>query len=434
MNEVVKKILPHAVALTLFLLPFQTALMIRSPQSGTYGSISLMALDILLLFVCLLGMGYVNTARKNTAIAGFIVFAAYAFFSALWSPDATVSMIAAVRMAGIVAFCILVAATRGSHRYYMTAIIASATLQSGMALWQFAVQEVAASSWLGMAYHSAQQLGDSVVEVFDQRWLRAYGALPHPNILAAFLVMGLFMCLALAARLTAKRNAFFLLACWSVIVAGLFVTFSREGWIGALIGCAVFAAVLLCKKHRHPFHRYKEKRFSILTLMSFAGSIVIVMLSVAYWEPLHSRLSFAGHQRLEQRSIDERVASFASAETLIKKYPLFGTGMYGAPIALKRIDAHRGIAKESYTYQAPHNFFLVLISELGIFGFIIFFIAIILFIRLVRRSLADPAIIGLCAAVIIISLFDHFYWTTAVGMVFLWLAFAFLNSPVSIEE
>lgn len=436
MSSWVKKILPHVIAFALFALPFQTALIIHPSEIGTYGAVSLMALDIMLLVVSVLGiMCYGRVMRPTTAAVVLIFFIGYTFLSAVWSQDPIVSLLAVARMSGVIAFCTLIAATRDKHTYYMTIIAISAALQSGLALWQFSIQEVMPSSWLGISYHSAQQLGDSVVEVFDQRWLRAYGTMPHPNILAAFLVNGLFMCCALAKQAYSKKQALFIIACWSTIIAGLFVTFSREGWIGAIVGFIVLGMMWARKRKLASISSHQEKgRFGIPIVMVFAACIVIVVLSFAYWEPLQGRLGLAGWQRLEQRSMDERLNSYVVAATLIKERPIVGVGMYGAPRALERRDRIANIERPFYAYQAPHNLALVIVSELGGMGFVLFVITLIFFIHTFRVTQSNPVFVGLVSAVFTIALFDHFYWTTVVGMALWWLTFAFLSSPDSMER
>jgi hypothetical protein len=62
-------------------------------------------------------------------------------------------------------------------------------LQGALALHQFFTQQVFANKWLGMAGHSAQELGASVVEFGGERWLRAYGSFGSPNSLGIYLAV-----------------------------------------------------------------------------------------------------------------------------------------------------------------------------------------------------------------------------------------------------
>src|SRR3989344_3679058 len=70
--------------------------------------------------------------------------------------------------------------------------VGSSVLEAVWGIEQFFFQIVPANSFLGEAFHSALNLGDSVIQTADGRFLRAYGTLPHPNVLGGMLSVAIF--------------------------------------------------------------------------------------------------------------------------------------------------------------------------------------------------------------------------------------------------
>ncbi len=423
---ILDRIIVTFLAALLFLLPWQTAYIVDSVRNSTqYGVVSFTLLDGVVALLCIvfvirtaMGRVYKTSAWRKTSILSAMLLVLFALLSTRWSSEPLIAFLGSVRLGEALIVCGLLIYYRAHSTMFMASLMVSATLQSGIALWQFFLQVSPASSWLGMSYHSGQQLGDAVVEVFDQRWLRAYGSMPHPNILAAFVSCALFAASSLVNRIPTKRIFFIFLAGWIICNAGLFFTFSREVWLGTLVGIAVLFVV------RRPrfvsFHRITPPMMLGLTTV-----VIWISLSVAYWEPLSARLGVGGWQRLEQKSINERLASFNDGFSLIKQSPLLGVGMHQSTFALK---------ERSYP-QPPHNIFLLVASEIGTIGLALFLALMCSVIVCVRRAQNTrmPIFLGAFCMIGIAGLFDHFFWSVQSGMFLWWIPFAFWHVDDTLE-
>lgn len=430
MNRI-DRIILWLLTVLVFVVPLQTAYIFEAVgNSMQQGVVSFTLLDgiVALLSAAVI----VRMARgKECALNGYaklfficgILFIFFAALSAAWSSESIIALLGAVRLAeALIVGCLLVAYQKYST-YFIVSLILAATIQSFLAIWQFILQTSPAASWFGMAYHSSQQLGDAVVEVFDQRWLRAYGTLPHPNVLAALLSSALFSCASLVGRIQSKNIFFMLLGAWVVCIAGLFFTFSREVWLGTLFGIGVL--VVLRKSYRFRINIISPSMILFLTAI-----MVWASLSVVYWEPLSARLGVGGWQRLEQKSIHERLTSYADGWSLVKSSPFLGVGMHQSTFAIEKRNSNSSEQEKKQYYQPPHNMFLLVVSELGIVGLFLFLVLIICALKNAwsASGVCAPIALGIVCMVVISGLFDHFYWSLQSGLLLWWIAFAFLHA------
>ena len=206
------KIIEYGLYLSVFLLPLQARWIIRQGLLNNgpweYGSISLYATDILLIFILLLFIIYgflqrrtvhliQNTKHKtqNYFIFGLILVSAISIF---FAPS---SLLALYRlgwlMLGAGLFWLLVKSKHDRIKLIWS-FLGGVAVQSMLAIWQFLSQTSFANKWFGLASHQAGELGTSVIETIGrdgmgERWLRAYGGMDHPNILGGLVAIGLLL-------------------------------------------------------------------------------------------------------------------------------------------------------------------------------------------------------------------------------------------------
>ena len=118
---------------------------------------------------------------------------------------------------------------------------AALLLQAGIGFVQFARQSTAFLAPLGLQWPGAltpEVRGVSVVQLADgARWLRAYGTLPHPNMLGGLALV--LLAGPAAWFLTGRRWRW---AAGLAVAAGmalLALTFSRSAWLGCLAAAGV---------------------------------------------------------------------------------------------------------------------------------------------------------------------------------------------------
>ena len=289
----------------------------------------------------------------------------------------------------------------------MLGFCAALAMQIVTGIPEFALQTTRFLAPLGLNWPGpldASVRGASIVRLADGlSFLRAYGTLPHPNILGGFALLFLLGPAALFLR-KEKPNLLALLL-FSLGVILLVLTFSRSAWLGF-----IFFLLVLVWKHK-AFNHARLIAFIVVGVMSFALTLL----------PLQ-RLAQArmndSTSNTEKFSITAR--NFLSQEALqmIRERPLTGVGIGGFVLQL----AER--AGEGYIIEPVHNLFLLAGAELGIPGLLILVGLVILLARGIAKTkklesvLAGATLTGLG----VIGLFDHYLWTLAPGRLMLGLA------------
>ncbi len=183
------------------------------------------------------------------------------------------------------------------------------------------------------------------------RFLRRVGAFFFdPNYMATFLSIVVLIALGAAIHARRPRAALAWLAASAVPAAGLFVSFSRTGWVGAAAGVVVLALTAPARRR--------------LPLM---GALIALGLVVAALNPegLTTRVaSIADTQR--DMSVATRYHMFTSAIEIARDNWVFGTGLGAfdeAYPAYRQIGSRADITK-------PHQLPIALVAEMGIAGLI----------------------------------------------------------------
>lgn len=403
-----KKIATTLLWIWLFLLPLQTRWIITDPLlqnfAWEYGRVSLYFTDIVFIVLAILTLIIFIKQKNYGQLLNWPFFILLAFV--IW---AGVSLAWTINPAGYYYFLRLVQVAlvvvificlRPSLGFIFSALVSAAVIQTGMAFFQFFLDWSPAYKWLGLAEHSAGQLGAAVVENNAGRYLRAYGTFPHPNILGGFLALALVGFTAAICRAKVR------LAWWQLVVAafifqGLILTFSRSAWIGAAVGIVYFVLANLANKST------LKKIFAIIL-------VAIAVTAVNYFsmpDLLSQRI--IGGERLEAMSIAQRQSQINESVDIISRDP-FGAGLGGYTVELQRLYP----SEPGYFYQPVHNIYLLILAELGYVGFILF--ALFIITVLIRRQRAGMGLDfypwGFLAVFLVIGLFDHYFWTSPSGL------------------
>ena len=255
--------------------------------------------------------------------------------------------------------------------------------------------------WPGLL--DASTRGASVVELPDGlRILRAYGTLPHPNILAGFTFISLLGPASLF--LNNRKPGFLALLVLIPGISLLVITFSRAAWL-ALI---VFSLVLIWKSKYFDRNR--------LTILLALAALSFTLTLFPYRDLVAARtIKTTSHS--EEFSFIGRAWLNQEATNMIREQPLTGAGIGSFIIQLA------GRAGEGYVIEPVHNIFLLASAELGIPGLLLITALTILFayhLSITQNPsaiLAGATITGLG----VIGLFDHYLWTLAPGRLMLGL-------------
>lgn len=427
------------------LLPLQTVYLLREifieGEKWQYGTIAIYGTDILL--VLLLGLWIVYFFKERSKKQGarnwdrglllLGLFVCWAGISVAWAPDRILAGYFFVKLS-LAAGLFLVVRSLGerSVRGLIVALIIGAVLESMLGVWQFLAQSTFASTWLGMSMHEAGLAGTSVLKLGgDGRWLRAYGTLPHPNMLGGFLSAVLVIGIGYLARFgsaslrtvlmsraalresgASLRDRFMdtvrmsgITLAGAMLLLGLLLTFSRSAWLGAAIGIIVYGVWSI--KH----HVWGGQLLRVLGVLA----VVLVVFTSVLYEQIFPR--FDSTVIAAEGSVSERVQSLWDAERVIGEGNLLlGTGAGNFTAAMMRLEPDRPV----WSVQPAHNVPVLIFAELGLIGCILLFVSLLSIAASIRWK---DHIIPVCALLSLLPslLLDHWLWTSHFGLYFFFL-------------
>ncbi|MDO8499801.1 MAG: O-antigen ligase family protein [bacterium] len=310
---------------------------------------------------------------------------------------------------------------------FSLAFWAGGVVQGLFAVIQFLTQHIGANKWLGLAEHNARDLGASVIEFGDERWLRAYGAFGSPNSLGIYLAIILVVGFLLYRHFIADASlavsplrrgrirggsSLAITAGQLTIASGLALSFSRAAWLAAVIGCTVL------------FY-FSAKTDRKILLKQFTYILLVFIILFALFPKLFTtRVTAEG--RLEQKSITERQTQLSDWTKIAGTNVFSGTGYGHYTNAVMTL--HPNLP--AYDYQPVHNIYLLMLAELGLPLFLSIIILIGIGIRLVY--LRHPENLAIIATWLAAGMFDHWLWTMFSGLL-LSLVVWFLASKKPLE-
>lgn len=418
-----KQIVANSIWLIIFLLPWQVRWIVNPGQPLEYERWSVYGVSVLIIAFAVFTM--VRRVRGNSAFAldkkgfwgaGIAVF--WCVLSSFWAPEPDMAWYKASELVVAVLLAWLVAGYM-PHGFMATALVGSAFVQAAVGIAQFFTQRVIGSAWLGMAAQEAAIRGTAVVEIGGERWLRAYGMLPHPNILGGYLAVGLLVLVGLIlSGIRTFRAAIYYYFALVVITAGLFFSFSRSAWLATFVGMVLVLAVYLLR----PLGESKRYIMRELLKIFVAVMLTFIVLATVY-KPLVA-MRVLGESRLELISTAERINSYEEGWSVIKDHWVRGVGAGNYTLAL----AEKFPRRDWFAYQPVHNVVLLVWAELGIGGFILCAALMIAFLKslfrvvFIKNEISDPSRVSILAAagaLISIALVDHYLWSLHAGLALL---------------
>lgn len=270
-------------------------------------------------------------------------------------------------------------------RQIMLPLSLSILFFSSIGLLQFIKQETIGGLlyFLGERNFSSFTPGIALVDVGGAQYLRAYSTFSHPNSLAGFLMTGLIL---LTFSKEDRRLKAFVLA-FGLIT--LLLSFS----LGALLGLAAVLFFYLIAKLSLRF--FKKSLLAIIFLAIFL-SLAQILYANNYLkndnlpENIHHRLVLAG-----------------AAGKLFYSSPVWGVGLNNFIVNLPEIKLVTGV---SWLLQPVHNIFLLILTETGILGFLLFTLLLITAGKAAAKK--GKIFFGLAIIFIVVTgLVDH-YWLT----------------------
>jgi len=406
-----EEILNILLFLLIIIVPLQTRYFLSIYKIDNiffeYGTIAIYETDIYIIFLIVYLFFYnlknklfkFNNKTKTFSIL-LILFNLFLNLSLLRSINKNSSIYFNIRFFVFSCLAFLLSFIKIDKKYIKDGFICSSLIESIIAIYQFASQKIVANKFLGLANHFPYDPGTSVIEKSDGRFLRAYGLLPHPNILGVFLVIGfIFLCIKiLQGNIKNKYSSYLILG---IIFIGIIVTFSRLSLLLLLIFFIIYI-------FRHYFlKREKLEVEKFLSIFCVLLSIFLIFKDLIFTRIIDSRLNnISNYERKDQ---------YVESVNIIKNKNnfLFGIGERNYTFYIYNTNNVKGV----YDLKPIHNIYFLSLNELGIFGFITFII--LLLSPLLINNDSD---IKLVYFILLVSgFFDHFLMTENFGIFILML-------------
>ncbi len=408
----------------------------------------------------------VVASRGVGALLGAFLLATLA--SLFTAPSFALGAYVFARLVVLALFAVYLARFAESKKIVQTifAIIAvAAVVQSVIGFSQVAKQGSIGLSMFGEPMLTSYSGAASTIKAESGRFLRAYGTFPHPNVLGAFLVIGLLtlaywyteterklanavfpeqwrkvdsMKKAWAKRgewtraqfVSAGRKYFshklfvqrmLIAAATFVVVLGLALTFSRAAWAAAVIGLAIFLVWAL--------HQSFGAGVRLLGLLLVAGAATYLVLAPVILPRAEVSVT--------EPAVTDRLAYTEIGIQLLGSHP-YGVGAGNQVLSAVRggLYVDHGMTKV-WDWEPVHNLYLLVATELGWLGLLSFlaFLGIVCW-QLIRSGphLETGLITAILLGLLIAGMFDHYLWDLQPGRLLFWFVVGLALSRILPRE
>jgi hypothetical protein len=414
-----------AAGATLALLPLWWHVDLVDP--GVQGIIAVFAeVGVYPTDACLAALAVLAVARPTPVegrarclALGLAVFTAAALASSWTSLDPRLTAGLAAQLALLSLAWLGLRSGKVPRIALVSALVASAMLQSVLAALQFVVQQPVVPPQLQLPWlpANASDSGAPVVlNAAGDRLLRGFGTFPHPNVLGGYLAVALVCVPVLGQRWRRCTWLWWIVGC--VIGLGLLASFSRAAWLGAGLG--------LCVWWRWSPSRTPSWRLATGIAVAAAGIALspIAPTVAARAVPLGPTAN-----ALERGSVENRLALDRGAVAeLVRHLPLGAGGAnYGVVVLADS-------SQQGWGEPAP-NLVLLILAELGVPGALALGLLVVGTVRLLRSDgRADVVAIAACLALLAPALLDHYLWTMPPGRTLAWTSFALIATARSLDR
>lgn len=414
-----QKIFDFLIVVFILLIPWQSRFIYKDimldGQIWQYGRLSIYASMIVLLLASLV-LGWHHREQWHLSKKKrwyFLVF--YVLVLAASQPIAILSFYYLFLILGTILFIFLTQYI--APKKILWAFLLSGLLQSILAITQSMEQKIIGNKWLGISTQFIQDKGVSVLESGSMRILRAYGSLPHPNILGGFLVLSILAGLYLwysvylqgekvnwQFKKIKKYLASICVIIFSLVLMSfaLLATFSRSALLALGVACLFMLLVSIVKKDNLII--YLIIKYIILL------SIVAVVFNMYYPGLWAGRFDL--HNRLEAKSIQDRQITYRQFDWGNPQAMIFGQGL-----GLNTYLAYQKYKPDTVNQVQPlHNWFLLAWAEFGLVG--VLMLLALAYFYLKNNFVKNKNKIYLSSFMIVLfvlGLFDHYFWTSWTG-------------------
>ena len=303
------------------------------------------------------------------------------------------------------------------------AFVIGALLQAGIGFGQYAAQHDVGLRWLGETLLRTDMRGVAVFfDVAGGKILRAYGTLPHPNILAAYLLVAFWFVVWLWVRNRNGERGHALV--WqiaiAILVVGQYLTFSRTiiaAWVASLVGVCI---AVYTPRISLLWVSIAEIRRRLRVVLLTVG-IVSAGFIVLFWPQVLARLTISGSDEAVRLRIMYNAEAASTGLSRVLHINWTGVGIGNFTSWLSVYDR----ALPAFLVQPAHNIYLLAYSEVGLLGLLGWLAWLAAVAGLMRRAHQGQPVLRAGIAVLFVAMLgvgmlDHFFWTLQQGRILWW--------------
>jgi len=369
----------HILGIFLFFLPFSKKILIWDKNAylaGNFNEYCAFFLNHLDLFI-LTTLIFIFILIKEKKILFFpkipypiLLILIWSIFLLGISSDPILHFLSLLRLFAIVTLFNFLNLIKINFKIPIYYFLASMSFVSFIAIFQIIMQHNSIFTFLGEPYLRPDILGVAKINLIQEKMIRAYGTLSHPNILGFFSLISFY--LSKFAGFKNLRYFFFI---------PLICSFSRSAWLALGISQLFF------------FKKKNFKKTDFLFLLS-----IISLAFIFFKEAILNRLMFWGD------AINFRLEGIISATKILWQNP-WGVGLNHFLLYLQNFSEKLLFPWE---FQPVHNSYLLFANELGLISLVCIFIFLFYFWK--KTSETGKKIL---LTIMILGCFDHYLWSSS---------------------
>lgn len=418
------KIGQYAFECFFFVLPFQIRTLIATPLHYSSGNFlpwqaSFLTFSDLLLFIAFLcfGLNLQKNRKQNIKFGPSVFIQLFLLFvilvemqNIIFQKGGFSSLLILLKILEWFGLYLLLINEWVPMKKLIKIFIGGMVIQSIIAVLQAWFQHDIGLSFLGEPEIANNLAGIAKIDLMETKLIRSYGTLPHPNVFAGLAVFSIFFTLTYWQKTRQKT--------WLIglQIGALLLTFSRSGLI-AITGAMILSFLLV--KPNITLKNWVKKGI----IIGITTILILLMINAKFIAGWVVRWNLTN---LNTQGLQERIEYITAGWKMIQNSPILGMGL-GNFTEFSQMFTEKKLAP--WEYQPVHNAFLLVGSELGIIGLILFLSTLVIVLKSIlkeRKKFArkeEKKFIWLLyfifLATILLFLFDHYLITIYQGQILL---------------
>jgi len=325
--------------------------------------------------------------------------------SVFWADDRVLALLFGLRLLELLGLLYLIVVEVLPRQTLLKYLLIGALAQVIIGMGQYFKQSDLGLTFLGEPHLAIDNLNIAKIDLGGEKILRAYGTFAHANILGGYLAI----CFGLLIQSINSKNWWKRVVVALALCAGILLSFSRSAWLALLAMLVVLITVQAFKIN------WKQL---ILGLSVILFVLVIFSIDQVIWARI---IDFS------MQALDERLIFSEIAREMIFHQPWLGVG--AGNFILKMSDYYPGVLSP-WLFQPVHNFFLMIVSELGLVGLLCWLGILGGMLKQIGDSMRRiikserfywKAYMALLMGILVLSLLDHYLYTAWPGQVLVFL-------------